>query len=177
MNSLGRAPTSGLSRRPFFQQLKSRLLLTFWLLTNFIQQSFKKTESVLFFWGGGPMLGTVYSQRNTFLSAKTNFGRAENRTRDDTPDHMPLSLWGLLLCKIFLVRSYKQNKGSSIAQWLAYLLPDPATPGSIPSIRELFFREKIVNVAEVNQQRCLEYLEESGLGLDNIDQSHWLVAS
>ena len=32
-------------------------------------------------------------------------------------------------------------------------------PGSIPSIPEFFAEEKIVNVAEVNQQRCIE---ESG---------------
>ena len=39
----------------------------------------------------------------------------------------------------------------SIAQWLADLLPDPAAPGLIPSIPKSFSREKIVDIAEVNQ--------------------------
>ena len=28
--------------------------------------------------------------------------------------------------------------GGSMAQWLTYLLPDPATPGLIPSISKIF---------------------------------------
>ena len=39
--------------------------------------------------------------------------------------------------------------GGSMAQWSAYLLPDPAAPGSNPSVTD----------AEVNQRR---WLEESG---------------
>ena len=46
----------------------------------------------------------------------------------------------------------------SIAQWLAYLLPDPVAPGSIPII------PKKIYVAEVNQQRCLK---ERGQWLKN----------
>ena len=41
--------------------------------------------------------------------------------------------------------------GGSIAQWLAYLLPEPAAQGSIPIIPEIFSEEKNVDVAEVNQ--------------------------
>ena len=40
-----------------------------------------------------------------------------------------------------------------------HLLEDPAAPGLIPSILEKISEEKIVDVAEVNQRRCLE---ESG---------------
>ena len=47
----------------------------------------------------------------------------------------------------------------SIAQWLAYLLPDPAATDSIPSIPDIFWEEKIVKVAKVNQWPCIE---ESG---------------
>ena len=54
----------------------------------------------------------------------------------------------------------------SIAQWLAYLLPDPAALGSIPSI------PKLVNVAEFNQRRCLE---ESGQWLENVVQTHLVL--
>ena len=50
--------------------------------------------------------------------------------------------------------------GGSIVQWLAYLLQEPAAPGSIPSIPEIFSEEKIVNVAEVNLRGSLE---ENGL--------------
>ena len=56
--------------------------------------------------------------------------------------------------------------GGSIAQWLAYLLPDPAGLALNPSIPKLLSEEKIVNVAEVNQQRCFE---ESGQRLENVD--------
>ena len=37
-----------------------------------------------------------------------------------------------------------------------------------------FFEEKIINVAEVNQQH---WLEESGQWLDNVDQTHLVLAS
>ena len=49
--------------------------------------------------------------------------------------------------------------GGSIAQWLAYLLPDPAAPGLITSVSKNVSEEKIVDIAEVNQWRCSE---ESG---------------
>ena len=42
--------------------------------------------------------------------------------------------------------------GGGIAQWIAYLLPDPAAAGSIPSVP--FFIGTIVDVAEVNQRCC-----------------------
>ena len=38
-----------------------------------------------------------------------------------------------------------------IAQWLAYLLPDPAAPGLIPCVPKRISEGKIVDVAEVNQ--------------------------
>ena len=44
-------------------------------------------------------------------------------------------------------------KKPSMAQWLVYLFLDPAAPGLIPSIPPKKFKGKIVNVAEVNQQR------------------------
>ena len=37
-------------------------------------------------------------------------------------------------------------EGGSIAQWLASLLPDPAAPGSIPSVPQKISEEEIVNV-------------------------------
>ena len=37
-----------------------------------------------------------------------------------------------------------------------------------------FFEEKIINVAEVNSQH---WLEESGQWLDNVDQTHLVLAS
>ena len=61
-----------------------------------------------------------------------------------------------------------------ITLWLRYLLPDPAAPGLIPSIPQIVSEEKTVNVAEVNQW-C--YLEESGLRLENVDQTHIELAS
>ena len=36
--------------------------------------------------------------------------------------------------------SFKNRVGGSIAQWLAYLLSDPAAPGLIPSIHNFFQR-------------------------------------
>ena len=54
------------------------------------------------------------------------------------------------------------------------MLPDPAAPNLIPSILEIFSEEKIVDVAEVNQQRCLE---ESGQWLENVDRTHPPLAS
>ena len=40
-----------------------------------------------------------------------------------------------------------------VAQRLAYLLPDLAAPGLIPSVLEFFSEEKNIDVAQVNQQR------------------------
>ena len=57
--------------------------------------------------------------------------------------------------------------GCSIAQWLAYLLPDPDAPGLIP-------RGKNINVAEVNQ---LRWSEESELWLENVGRSHLALTS
>ena len=62
----------------------------------------------------------------------------------------------------------------SIAQWLAYLLPDPAATGSIPSIPGVFSVEIIVDVAEVNQW-C--WLEESEQWLENVDRAHLVLVS
>ena len=56
--------------------------------------------------------------------------------------------------------------GGIIAHWLAYLLPDPAAFGSIPSIPKKISEEEIIDTAQVNQQR---WLEESGLWLENLD--------
>ena len=56
-----------------------------------------------------------------------------------------------------------------MAQWFAYLLPDPAGPGLIPSFPDIFSEEKIGSAAKVNQQRCFE---ESGQWLENVDQTH-----
>ena len=56
----------------------------------------------------------------------------------------------------------------------AYLHLDPAAPGSISSIPKKFPEEKIVNVAEVNQRPCLE---ESGQWLENVNQTHLVLAS
>ena len=36
-----------------------------------------------------------------------------------------------------------QQGGDSIAQWLAYLLPDPSSSGLIPSAPKFFFRKKL----------------------------------
>ena len=59
--------------------------------------------------------------------------------------------------------------GGSVEQLLAHLLPYPAAPGSILTV----FEHKIVNVVEVNQRLCLE---ESGQWLENIDQTHLVLA-
>ena len=44
---------------------------------------------------------------------------------------------------------------------------------SYPCIPNKFSEEKIVNVAEVNQLHCLE---ESGQRLENVDQTHLVLA-
>ena len=49
---------------------------------------------------------------------------------------------------------------SSVAQWLAFLILDPAA--HIPVFLKFFQRGKIIDVAEVNQPRWLEKMD-SGL--------------
>ena len=51
---------------------------------------------------------------------------------------------------------------------------DPAAPGMIPSIPELFSKKKIVDVAKVNQWGCLE---ECWHRLENVDRDHLVLAS
>ena len=43
-----------------------------------------------------------------------------------------------------------------MAQWVAYLLLDPAAPGWILSVPKVFFWEKNIDITEVNQ-RCWLY--------------------
>ena len=76
------------------------------------------------------------------------------------------------LASIYL--SIYLSSGGSMARWVAYLLPDPAAPGLITSIPEIFSEEKIANVAEINQQPCLE---KSGHWLENTNQTHLVLAS
>ena len=57
----------------------------------------------------------------------------------------------------------------SKARWLEYLILNPAVLVWIPSALKIFSWERIVNVAEVNQQRCLE---ESGQWLENVNRTH-----
>ena len=64
--------------------------------------------------------------------------------------------------------------GEYKAEYIEYLLPDPAALGSIPSIPAISSEGKIVDVAEVNQQHCLE---ESGQWLENVDRTHQVLAS
>ena len=47
-------------------------------------------------------------------------------------------------------------------------------PGFNPLPSQKFIREKIIDVAEVNQ-RC--WFEESGYELENVDQTHLVLAS
>ena len=54
------------------------------------------------------------------------------------------------------------------------MLLDPAALSLIPSIPKKNSEEKIVDIAEVNQWPCLE---ESGQWLENVDQTHLVVAS
>ena len=57
--------------------------------------------------------------------------------------------------------------GGSIAEWLANLLTDPLPWVQFPAYRN-FSEGKILNVAEVNQQRYFEWLEK-------VDQTHLLL--
>ena len=54
------------------------------------------------------------------------------------------------------------------------LASGPRCPGFDSQCPKFFSEEKIINVAEVDQQRCLE---ESGQWLENVDQSHLVLAS
>ena len=58
------------------------------------------------------------------------------------------------------------GKGGCIAQ---ILVTHSGAPGLVPGVPS-----KIVDVAEVNQWCCLE---ESGQWLENVDQTHLVVAS
>ena len=69
---------------------------------------------------------------------------------------------------------YDTNRACTTGGSRAYLLLDPAAPASISSIPKKFPEEKIVNVAEVNQRRCLE---ESGQWFENVNQTHLVLAS
>ena len=69
--------------------------------------------------------------------------------------------------------SFKNRVGGSIAQWLAYLLSDPAAPGSILSILRKNSKEKIDNIDQVHQWH---YLEESRPWLENVDRTHLVMA-
>ena len=53
------------------------------------------------------------------------------------------------------------------------MLLDPAAQGFIPSVPRKNSEEKIVNVAEVNQWRCLE---ESRKWLENVNRTHLVLA-
>ena len=64
--------------------------------------------------------------------------------------------------------------GGILTQWLAHLLPDPAAPALIPNVPKKNSEENFVNVAEVNQWRCLE---QSGQWLENVDWTHLALAS
>ena len=55
-----------------------------------------------------------------------------------------------------------------------FLIPEPAAQGSIPIIPKIFSEEKNVDVAEVKPRPCLE---ESEQWLENVDQTHLILAS
>ena len=61
--------------------------------------------------------------------------------------------------------------GGSIAQWLAYLLPDPAATCSNPSIPENFQRIFFLTLLRLFNS------VESGQRLENVDQTHPILAS
>ena len=82
--------------------------------------------------------------------------------------HLEVTIEKGFFCKALTIER------ASIAQWLAYLIPHPAAPGSIPSIPDFSFSGKIVNAAEVNQRHCLE---ESGQWLEIVDRTHLVLVS
>ena len=55
---------------------------------------------------------------------------------------------------------FLRGEGGNIAQWLSCLCLDPAAWGSNPSVSQKICREKIINVIEANQWRCLEESEQ-----------------
>ena len=67
--------------------------------------------------------------------------------------------------------------GSSIAQWLACLLPDPAALDSILSITNFFSEENILNVAAVNQRCSWERIVNICLKMLIKLIKYWLVTS
>ena len=73
-----------------------------------------------------------------------------------------------------MYKTTQTSNWGSIAQWLGFLLPDPAAPGSLCSIPKKNSEEKSINLAEVNQW-C--WLEESGQWLENLDLTHLVLAS
>ena len=64
--------------------------------------------------------------------------------------------------------------GGSIAQWLAYLLPDPFALSSVPKNPKIYSEVQIINFSEGNK---LHWLEESGQWLENVDQTQQVLAS
>ena len=56
---------------------------------------------------------------------------------------------------------------------ICFLASGPRCPGFDSQCYQIFSEEKIIIVAEVDQQRCLE---ESGQWLENVDQSHLVLA-
>ena len=61
-----------------------------------------------------------------------------------------------------------------ISPTVSILASRPTAPNSIPSIPQKISDEYIVNVAKVNQWRCLE---ESEQWLENVDRTHEILAS
>ena len=57
---------------------------------------------------------------------------------------------------------------------LSVIASRPSYPQFDSQHSRKFFRGKIINVAQVNQQRCLE---ESGQWLENVDQTHLVLGS
>ena len=70
-----------------------------------------------------------------------------------------------LVSKIPNKHELKKNLLKRHKQWLAYLLPDPASLGWFPVFTKNS-EKTIVTVAEVNQRPCLE---ESEQRLENVD--------
>ena len=81
----------------------------------------------------------------------------------DNDKHSPGENSSIWVCTSQESESFYETGG--IAQWLAYLLREPAALVSIPIILEIFPEEKIVAVAEVYQLCCLE---ESEQWLENV---------
>ena len=80
--------------------------------------------------------------------------------------------WGILGQKT--QNKLSKTYGGTVAQCLAYLLLGRAALGLIPSIPKNISGEKIVDVGEVYQRRCLE---GSGQQLENVDGTHWQAST